>query len=243
MIAAPAALALLAGLSGLAIGLGWLFGPALAATGIIGATIAPFLAGGDPGHPAILQAYFGLIALTGLLINAAQRWHLISGLALFVPFLGAAVASAMLDDNTSFIALSVGLCLAAGIFAGPERRAASRPALPGPSLLGALTGWVRPGRGQIGLTLFWGLATVSILSAAQASAPEAVAGIIGLTVLFVAAAAWAGRGAGAVDLAAMSAAALGVLSLMEAAPRYVAFGTVMGPDRQLMGADWIHPMP
>ncbi|MEJ2021426.1 MAG: DUF2339 domain-containing protein [Maritimibacter sp.] len=70
----------------LAIGLGWYSGPLLAAIGILGAFTAPFLVGGDSDTPQAFYAYFALIMLTGLAIDAARRWAWVSLLTLVLVY-------------------------------------------------------------------------------------------------------------------------------------------------------------
>lgn len=74
--------------AGLAIALGWRHGPLLAALGLIGATLAPFVVGGASDDPALLHLYFLLVAVVGLGIDAVRRWAWISVLALVLSFGG-----------------------------------------------------------------------------------------------------------------------------------------------------------
>lgn len=80
-----------AGLLGTAIGavvLGWFYGPLLAAIGLIGAGFAPFMVGGATETPPWLFAYYGLIAATGLAVDAIRRWRWLSILALGIGYGG-----------------------------------------------------------------------------------------------------------------------------------------------------------
>ncbi|WP_114390631.1 DUF2339 domain-containing protein [Notoacmeibacter marinus] len=63
----------------------------LAAVGILGASIAPFLVGGEPGAPFWLHGYFGTVAMAGLTINILRKWRWIGGVSLFVPYGAAAI--------------------------------------------------------------------------------------------------------------------------------------------------------
>lgn len=65
----------------LAIGLGWLSGPFLAAVGLIGAAAAPFVVGGQSEAPYWLYIYFVTIAATGLAVDTMRRWAWVSVLA------------------------------------------------------------------------------------------------------------------------------------------------------------------
>src|SRR5690606_8359830 len=62
----------------LAIGLGWLSGPFLAAVGLIGAAAAPFVVGGQSEAPYWLYIYFVTIAATGLAVDTMRRWAWVS---------------------------------------------------------------------------------------------------------------------------------------------------------------------
>lgn len=72
----------------LAIALGWLSGPLLAAVGLIGATLAPFVVGGDSDAPYWLYAYFAVIAGTGLAVDTIRRWAWVSVLAVALAIAG-----------------------------------------------------------------------------------------------------------------------------------------------------------
>ena len=72
--------------AGLAVLLGWFHGPLLAAVGLTGAALAPFVVGGSSSTTAWLYGYFTLIGAAGLAIDAARRWAWISVLALILAF-------------------------------------------------------------------------------------------------------------------------------------------------------------
>ncbi|MCU0906950.1 MAG: DUF2339 domain-containing protein [Rhodobacteraceae bacterium] len=82
LIGPAAALVGLAGVSALAVWLGWRHGPFLAALGLVGAAAAPFLTGGEADSADWLYGWFGLVALTGLAVDAVRRWGWVSALAL-----------------------------------------------------------------------------------------------------------------------------------------------------------------
>ncbi|UWR96643.1 DUF2339 domain-containing protein [Phaeobacter inhibens] len=67
----------------LAMILGWFYGPLLSALGLIGATAAPFLVGGQSDSPWLFYYYFALIAMVGLAVDTVKRWAWVSVLALF----------------------------------------------------------------------------------------------------------------------------------------------------------------
>ncbi|MFW2543859.1 DUF2339 domain-containing protein [Primorskyibacter sp. 2E107] len=81
LIAPTPALVLLfaAALGGLL--LGWRHGPLLAAIGLIGGMLAPFLVGGSSDTPQTLFAYFALLAALGLGFDTLRRWAWISVLS------------------------------------------------------------------------------------------------------------------------------------------------------------------
>ena len=66
----------------LAVALGWLYGSVLSAVGIIGATAAPFLVGGESDSGWLFFYYFALIAIAGLAVDSVKRWAWVSALVL-----------------------------------------------------------------------------------------------------------------------------------------------------------------
>jgi len=84
----PSDLTLLAlvGVAGLSIVLGWFYGPFLAAVGVIGALVSPFVVGGSSDAPHLLFYYFALIVVMALAIDAIRRWAWVSVLALIGGF-------------------------------------------------------------------------------------------------------------------------------------------------------------
>ena len=75
----------------LALLLGWFYGPLLAAVGIIGAMLAPFVVGGSSDDPSWLLAYFAVITGVGLAIDTMRRWAWVSVLSLCLGFAAAVV--------------------------------------------------------------------------------------------------------------------------------------------------------
>lgn len=82
LIGAEVALIGLVAVALLAIVLGWFHGPLLAAVGVIGAFVAPFVVGGSSENPSWLFGYFGLIGAVGLAVDAIRRWGWISVITL-----------------------------------------------------------------------------------------------------------------------------------------------------------------
>ena len=72
----------------LAIVLGWFYGPFLAAVGLIGASVAPFVVGGESDAPYWLYAYFAVIAGIGLFVDTVRRWAWVSVLAVVPGIVG-----------------------------------------------------------------------------------------------------------------------------------------------------------
>lgn len=72
----------------LAIVLGWFYGPFLAAVGLIGAAVAPFVVGGASEAPYWLYGYFALIAGVGLIVDTIRRWAWVSVLAVAIGIAG-----------------------------------------------------------------------------------------------------------------------------------------------------------
>ena len=98
----------------LAIVLGWFYGPVLAAVGIVGATAAPFLVGGDSEAPWIFYYYFLLIALAGLAVDTIRRWAWVSALTLIIT-LGAMALLYLGDAGTLHFLMAVLITTAAAI--------------------------------------------------------------------------------------------------------------------------------
>lgn len=69
----------------LALVLGWFYGALLTALGLLGASVVPFLVGGQSQDPWMLYYYFALIATVGLGVDTVKRWAWISGLSLAAP--------------------------------------------------------------------------------------------------------------------------------------------------------------
>jgi uncharacterized membrane protein len=92
-----------------AIVLGWLHGPLLAALGLVGATLAPFLTGGASEAPAWLMAHFALVAALGLGIDTLRRWGWVSVLALVLAYAGGLLAMSAGAGEVAYLILAVAL--------------------------------------------------------------------------------------------------------------------------------------
>lgn len=66
--------------------LGWLYGPLLAAVGVIGAYGAPLVLGSSSADASPLFAYFAVIAGLGLGVDTIRRWGWISALTLVLAY-------------------------------------------------------------------------------------------------------------------------------------------------------------
>ena len=92
MMSQVSAFAALSVIVGLAMVLGWVHGPLLAAIGVLAGSAAPFLLGESSAPKDLLYGYFGLIALLGMGIDGFKRWGWVSLLAVIMPI----VASGMI---------------------------------------------------------------------------------------------------------------------------------------------------
>ena len=209
------ALAGLAAVAAVAIVLGWFYGPLLAAVGVLGATLAPFVIGGASDSPAILLAYFLIVALAGLSIDTLRRWGWISILSLVCGF-GAGTLLTQSGDplvQAAFAPFVVLLALAA--IAIPVR--SLTPRHDGPPLSLSLTA---RGEGRAASSFPVRLAGAAVASASGLIALTAIdttqeaifwSGVLGLTLLALALILWARHAPALADLAALPAAALLVM--------------------------------
>lgn len=200
----------MAGLVAVALGavvLGWLHGPFLVAIGLIGATAAPFAVGGSSNSVTWLFAYFGLIAMVGLAVDAWRRWAWVSVLALVLAIAAGWLLHAASGGEAPAFALLLG-ALAVMAIAVPVWQL--WPAHDGPTVTGALmsrgmSGWpsfpVRLAAGAM-------LAASAILMLLATRGPgESLLVFALLALLTVAVALWADRAPALADLAALPALA------------------------------------
>ncbi len=120
LIGPEAALFGLALIGVLAVLIGWFYGALLAGIGILGAVLAPFLVGGDPGSANLLYYYFAVITLTAMAVDTFKRWAWLSGYAVLLAFAGAANIFAVAGGGLHFLAFGLVVTLAAAVI--PERR-------------------------------------------------------------------------------------------------------------------------
>lgn len=200
----------LAGVSALALGLGWRYGPLLAAVGVTGATAAPFLVGGSAEAPGGTFLYLGLVATVGLGLDALRRWGWVSGLALGLPLLAAGVVQLALPGFPAFVALMAWLAAAAVLVPRLE----ALPTHPGPSLLEDRRGASPPVRIAVGGVA--GAALVLSVLALLESAPSLLLALAVLAGLAAALALLSARAPGLVE--APAAPALLFLVLLALGP-------------------------
>ena len=191
----------------LAVVLGWLHGPLLAAIGLLGAAATPFLVAGGAGPAPWLYGYYALIAAMGLAVDALRRWAWVSVLALVLGFGGAYLMFAGGAGVAGFALALVALAVLS--VALPVMQV--MPTHEGPSVVEALLlhgkeGWpdfpVRLAAGSV-LT-----ASVGLLSVFSWQ-PDEMLLVYGLiVVLALALLLWAEKAPGIGDLAALPALAL-----------------------------------
>ena len=120
LVGANAALGGLALVAALAVLFGWVYGPVLAVAGILGAVAAPFLVGGTPDHPSFLHGYFGLVAITGLLIHTIRHWRGFDALSVIAPVAAALFILYISGGEIAFMGLMFFLSLACPILANTD---------------------------------------------------------------------------------------------------------------------------
>lgn len=215
LIGTETAFVALVATAGLAVVLGWLYGPFLAAIGLIGAAGAPFAVGGDSDAPYWLYSYFTLIAGVGLFVDTLRRWGWVSVLALVLGYggvwlvligTGGAGWAAFALTALALMALLVPARALAPDHEGPMvsefiwNKQAGRA--PFPVLLAA---------GSVALTSFL------LLILPAASGAETVLALLSLAVLTTLLAVWSPAARGLADLAALPALAFVVRVALEGA--------------------------
>ncbi|GAB4268226.1 MAG: DUF2339 domain-containing protein [Pararhodobacter sp.] len=85
LIGQEATLGALAAVSLLALTLGWVHGPLLAAIGVLAGAAAPFLLGDSSAPKDLLYVYFLAVAVVGLTVDGLRRWGWVALLAILVP--------------------------------------------------------------------------------------------------------------------------------------------------------------
>ena len=218
LIGPETAFAGLVAVSALALVFGWFYGPFLAAAGIAGAAVAPFLVGGEAASGTLFYLFYGLLGAVSLAIDAARRWGWVSALGLGLCFL---MGLLVFDGGGEFLGFALLLgWLALAAMALP--RLEFWPSHPGATILESLNGtgrreaprpvpptWIAAGAMLAATGLLF-------LVAPGADAGEAYAGYLVLTLLILAVTLWAAAARGLADLALIPAAAFAVLLIGEA---------------------------
>ena len=239
LIGSEAAFAGLLAVAALALALGWVYGPFLAAAGLIGAGAAPFLVGGDSADPTWLYAYFALVGAVGLGVDAVRRWAWVSVLALAVAYGGIALiwfGTGGPDGSPLGQPLLAAVLLAVAVGATLIPGLALRPDHAGPALSATVFGKggapVFPVRLAVGAGVASSIGLALIQGAAPSDSWAAYLALAALAGFFL----WAaGSAPGLRDLALLPAAAfLGRLGLE---------GAGNGPLAEVMRAAWIGLRP
>ncbi|HHL21783.1 MAG TPA: DUF2339 domain-containing protein, partial [Aliiroseovarius sp.] len=210
------ALAGLVAVAVLAIVLGWYSGPLLAAIGVVGAMAAPFIVGGESETPDLLYAYFTLVTLVGMTIDAVRRWAWVTLLALVLGY-GAVALLYASSGGAEGLALALTLFALAAIAVPPL---SLTPRQSGAALWqmfqpGLPAGW--PG---FPTRVAWGAFAASAAMLALLSTENAAAFwlcIILLAALFALLAIWARHAPALEDMAA--APLTGLLAVLVLAPK------------------------
>ncbi|QCO56199.1 DUF2339 domain-containing protein [Pseudorhodobacter turbinis] len=180
----------LAGVSVVALVLGWFYGPVLAAVGIFGATLAPFMTGSSSDSSWMVHYYLAMVAIVALGIDTIKRWAWVSILGLAVTLGGMAVLYAARGADLHFLAGVLITTFAA--FAIPERGITPRQS--GASMLEMLRSRGKilpafPTRLTFGATLAAGFAALWV-QADAGSADTVWLAILALALLLVATTIW-----------------------------------------------------
>ncbi len=226
--------------------LGWFYGPFLSGVGLIGATAAPFLVGGEAEEPYWLYGYFAVVVLTGLAIDAARRWAWLSVLSLVLGFGGAALVA--LASGGGIYHLGFALAALGGAAAVPVWQMA--PATGGVTVSESLWLAVRrkprewpefPTRIAAGAML--AACAVALWVARDTADPAEIWAALGaLGVLFAAGSVWLRRAPGLEDLPALPLLAFWAWLVQEAldrGPLYRAFTGWVPPEPETAPPDTV----
>ncbi|MEM8653100.1 MAG: DUF2339 domain-containing protein [Pseudomonadota bacterium] len=218
LIGVETAFAGMAAVGLLGVGLGWLYGPLLAAVGVIGAFTAPLLVGSTVPATEWLFVYFGVITAVGLGIDTIRRWAWVSVLSVGLG-LGMGWLTVFGGPNLELGFQIYMLVLAALAILIPAR--SLRPDHAGV----LLSTFVRDVKGaKPGFPTILAAATVavgsaSIVFAAGAGAEPYWTGVSVLVILTLALVYWSVGGPALQDLALLPVAATGALIALEGTER------------------------
>jgi uncharacterized membrane protein len=205
----------------LAVFIGWFYGPLLAAIGILGATLAPFLVGGEPGAAQLLYYYFSVIAVVAMAVDTFKRWAWLSGFGVMLTYVAAANIFVLAGEGVHFLAFGVIVTLASAVI--PERRLIPQHA--GKMVLEELRQIARPkSETTTGFPtrLIAGVFTATVLSTIWVYLAESNSfwlAIIVLIFLFTAAAIWMRHAPALGDLVVLPTFGLPLLIWFEATER------------------------
>lgn len=204
----------LVAVAALAILLGWFSGPLLAAIGILGASVAPFLVGGDSDHPEFIYGYFAIVALAGLGIDAGRRWAWVSVLTLALVY----PAGTLLYLDAGWPELFAGFLTLLVIATMAIPTLSLNPAHGGAAVIESFFAGRPRGWPEFPTRLVAGSMAASVAGLVFASLHYSSGfwiALAGLAVLFVAIAGWADRAEALEDLAVLPAAAIVALPVLQ----------------------------
>ncbi|WP_151717872.1 DUF2339 domain-containing protein [Gemmobacter serpentinus] len=190
-----------------AIWLGWRHGPFLAAIGLLGGALTPFLLDGGGAAPTWLLGYYVGLAVIGLAVDAIRRWAWISVLALVLAHLGLFLMTASGAGQAGWMWSLLAMALIAIII--PQRSLV--PDHPAPSVTRAM--WRRAGRWPsfpVRLAAGNMVVVTAALTMLGLGGDLAMLGFLLLTALALVLLLWADAAPGLRDLAALPA--LGLLA-------------------------------
>lgn len=192
--------------------LGWLHGPLLAAVGVIGAMLSPFLVGGSSDEVRWLFGYFLLVTVLGLSVDAIRRWAWVSGLTLVLAIGGGVILSAAPDTEPYFVGYMVALAILSVMIPGWR----FWPGHDGPMLTEALAR--RAGRPYVATLIGWLTVAASValivISSEGGAAMDFWLAVAGLSVLALLLMTWASGARAVQDAAALPVIGLGVITFV-----------------------------
>ncbi|MEP3667309.1 MAG: DUF2339 domain-containing protein [Roseibium sp.] len=192
--------------------LGWFYGPLLTAAGIIGATAAPMMIGGKSDNLDLLNGYFGIVAISGMSINALRHWRGVTEISLALPFAAATVIMMNGAAPMSYVLLTVTLATVAVMLIEGNLR----PNEDGISPL--ISRLVSSGKeisvNSVKMTAVWIVACLAILYVGAVHRDMIVPTGLALVVLFVLPAYWSTRTDRVLDLPAIALGTLFPLSVL-----------------------------
>lgn len=176
--------------SAVALVLGWFHGPVLAAVGVLGASLAPFITGSNSDNSWMVHYYLAMVAMVALGIDTIKRWAWISALGLIATLAGSWLLYFAKGADLHF--LGAALVTAFAAFAIPERGLIPRQS--GASFLDSLLarGKLRPEfptRLSFGTTL--AVTAAGLMVSLEATTPDTVwLGLFALALLLAATTLW-----------------------------------------------------